>query len=190
MSAITLTEAKSFLQIVSAADDALIALLVQGAEDWVAAQCGVVIGERSCVDDLDGGGRLLALPGRPALAVLSVLDRADDSTVDPAGYQLRRDALLIAGGGRWPDGVARYRVTYLCGYALAEDATTTTAGAEYRSRPLPDALKAAVLHLTRRAYDNRGGAGLEIVSGWHVQWDSLADGQVAALVQPWREMGV
>lgn len=190
MSVITLSEAKSFLQVSSTADDGLIALLVQGAEDWVAAQCGLVIGERTRVDDLDGGGRMLLLPARPALAVTSVVDRADGSAVDPDDYQLRRDALLLAGGGRWPDGVARYRVTYLCGYATGSESTSTTAGVSYDRQPLPEALKAAVLHLTRRAYDNRGDARLEIASGWHTQWDSLADSQVAALLQPWREMGV
>lgn len=189
MSVITLTEAKTFLQVASTGDDALIALLVQGAEDWVAAQCGLVIGERMRVDDLDGGGRLLVLHGRPALAALSVIDRSDDSTVDPDDYQLRRDSLLLADGERWPDGVARYRVTYLCGYATGDESTTTS-GAVYERQPLPDALRAAVLHMTRRAYDNRGDAKLEIVSGWHAQWDSIADGQVAALLQPWREMGV
>jgi len=195
MSVITLNEARAFLQVASTQEDDLIALLARGAVEWVAAQCGAVIGEQTRIEDLDGGGRLIELPGRPALSVERVFDRTAGVVIEPARYQLRRDGLLLGGDARWPDGVARFRVAYRCGYADPEEPgvagdATTTGGVEPARRVLPDALKAAALHLLRRAYDNRAGAARENLAGWAVEWDALADGQVAALLEPWREMGV
>jgi hypothetical protein len=207
LSAITVSQARQTLRLTDAGQDALIQALIDAAEDWVEQRCGVSIGEIRRTDDLDGGGRRLVAPIGPLRAVVSLVDRDDPGAtfVEETDYRISGGALVKlssaqwgawTGGqedsaGRWGTGAGRWRLTYDCGYQLPADAPTTTTGApgETRHIPLPGAMKAAILSLVRRLYDNRGGAESEAAASWSVDWRALDVSDMAEMLAPYRKGG-
>jgi len=54
---------------------------------------------------------------------------------------------------------------------------------------IPPAVKAAILQLVRRMYDNRGGVTQESVAGWAVTWLDLVASDIALMLEQFRSVG-
>ena len=166
--------------------------MITGALDWISQHCDVLFGESRITEEQSGGGLSLIPRWRPLRQVVSVTDLEGEVTYTAdTDYELRRGGLVLIGGDRWPEGRGRWRIVYDAGYVPNElIASTTTAADNVSSYPMPLALVMAGLHLIRREYDNRGGVQSESVQGWSANWDALNDGQVTALLQPYRRAGL
>ena len=142
----TLEEAKAYLRIETAAEDALIAGLVASAIGVCEAFVGVALVRREIVEVLPASGGWRRLSAAPVHAITSV-ERIDEEgravALAPGGYAIDIDA----GGDGWvrAGGTGRLRVTCVAG--LAEEA----AG-------VPAALAQGVIRLAAHLYTNRDDA--------------------------------
>jgi len=162
MSALTLTQAKSYLRVGHSNDDVLIQLIVDGVEEWTERTFGLGLSETTQTDYLDGGMRALWPQRYPVISITSVYDAVTENTSDADDYNLRNSLQIIQDGeGRWEDGRGRWRVIYTGGYG------TTQA--------VPAGLKLELLGLVARAYENRVGAQSESAAGWSTNFASLLD---------------
>jgi uncharacterized phiE125 gp8 family phage protein len=172
MSAISLAVAKEFLQISHSAQNNVLQILIDTAEDFVAKHLGVEFSQTSYSEILDGGVPYLRPSHQPLVSVTSVVDmfgELGDIDVTPAGSGLIHYA--DADGkriGPWPEGIARFNLTYTAGYSA-----------------LPAALKTAVLMLVSRAYNARSGEGSSGAAGASMQLASLMSSDIAALIRPY-----
>lgn len=151
---VSVAEAKAYLRVTSADEDALVGALVAAARHQVEEVTGYALAEqtrRLVVGCFPRGGGL-PLPRPPLLAVSAVeyVDPAGDvQTMAPADYVaadggtpgmvIPRTCWPATASGR-PDAV---RVTYTCGY-----------GAD-GGEPLPEQLALAVKELVSHWFDNR-----------------------------------
>lgn len=177
-SVVELALVKSYLQIAHTAQDEAIQALIDGAEEWVAQWLGSPLSATEFTEDLDGGEYELRTRWRPIIDVTEILDRDDsdaamDFDLDSNGRILRADTAGSVLRSRWPEGAARYRVSYVAGY---ED--------------LPAAIQTAVLMLVSRAYHQRTGETGGTASGVAVNWGPLMQSDVISLLKPYRRTPV
>jgi uncharacterized phiE125 gp8 family phage protein len=175
---ISLPEAKAWLQIAHQAQDLVIQNLIAAAEDYVARECGVILGAETVTEDLDGGDYLLRLAKHPVASVTSVTDSVAGGTwpnklmMDGTLRRADDDGNLLT--ALWPAGFQRFRVVYSAGYA----------------RAIPAGLRQAILMLLSRAYQARSGETGGSGAGVGVQWGRLADSDIRALLTPYRRRAV
>jgi len=55
---------------------------------------------------------------------------------------------------------------------------------------VPEQIRAAILQMVRRLYDNRGGVAQEAVAGWAVTWLRLMATDICRLLDPFRTVGL
>lgn len=154
---VSLAEAKLFLRVDHAADDALITTLIIAAREAVETGCGRALIARTVRESLDiwrtdaRGGAILSLgPVTSVAAVRLLAQNGSESVIDPARYRLEgagdRSRLVFETGlPATMRSIGGVEIEYVAG--LAVDA----AG-------LPVALRLAALHIIAALYDAREGA--------------------------------
>ncbi|WP_439568712.1 head-tail connector protein [Sphingopyxis sp.] len=168
-SPVSLSEARGWLRMGAASDDAVIAPLLRAATSICEAFTGqwLVIRPGTEVLALSGGAARLTV--RPVVAVEDVALLADDGSETVLGGGEYRLAVGAGGEGRvsvaGADGHARVRVTYRAG--IADDG----AG-------VPDAIRQGIVRMTQHLYDARDGT------------DAPPPAVIAALWQPWRMLSL
>lgn len=163
MSVITLAEAKTMLHVNWTSEDTLIASLLDGVEEWVETYCALAILEdgesNEFADNVNGGGKNLWPRTHPILTLTSVLDRDNSNAAITATLRNNEARIWYQTGSTWAAGVERFTVNYTAGYTSAT---------------LPAGLKAVMLGLVFRAYNNRGGSEGQSASGFSENWERLA----------------
>jgi len=152
MAAVTLTELKAELQLQGDAEDAYLTILLDGVENWLESEWGILLSAQDVSEGLIGDGRNLWPTKVPVNSVSSVA--LEGSTVSSGDYTLRGKA--IVNDDAWEEDF--YDVTYNAGYST-----------------VPDRVKSLILTLIRRRYDSRGGAESERAGGHTVQWRKLVE---------------
>lgn len=170
MSVVTLALAKEFLEITHSAQDNVIQLLIDGAEEFLAKRCRVHFASAEYVEDLDGGYEYLFLGHRPATEVESVVDLWTEneeysSLLVGDGRLMRADS---AGKplGDWPKGIRRFRATYTAGFAT-----------------MPAPVKQAVVMLVRRAYEARGGESSLAAAGASMNFEAFMQSDIPIMLR-------
>lgn len=159
---ITLADAKSYLRLDDAVEDALVLDLIAAARASVERATGRSLLQQDWQLDTNmPDGCFLPLPRGPVSAlqaVLSVDEAGNETALDPADYELAvpSDRLRLR---RYPL-YARLRVKYRCGAVSAADVPA----------PLRQAVRALVLHL----YEAR-----DVAQG-------VLPGAIAGLIAPFR----
>ena len=107
--AVALDEAKLFLRVDGADEDALVEGLVEAATDLIEKETGHLIGPQGWKITATGFSALVRLPVSPVLSITEIEATGPDgiSAVVPAAtYQLHRyawgDAVVVAQGQVWP----------------------------------------------------------------------------------------
>lgn len=151
---ITLDEAKAHLRVTHAEEDALIALYITAARQWVERSTGVSLVNQTveiALDDFPSGP--IQLPGWPLASVTSVeyLDgNGDTQAVDPASLivEKARRPGWVTSSAEWPatqaDTINGVRVRYVLGFGAT--------GAS-----VPADLRAALLLVLGDLFENRQG---------------------------------
>jgi hypothetical protein len=171
MSVITLAQAKEYIRVTStdAALGAMIQLIIDGAEDVVKRYCATELTPTVCNEIANGGMQYFSTATRPIISVSAIFHAeaqynypstdwvVRDSRIYPAD-----DAVLMA--GRWPRGT--YYLTYTAGYST-----------------VPAGMKQAILMITARMFDNRGGLSTLSAGGGSQGWGgTIAPGSDLALL--------
>lgn len=173
MSVVTAALAKRYLQVAHASDDALIQLLIDGAEEWLTKRLAIAWAEAVHTDYVDGGGVSLWPFAHPIISVTSVYDTETTTTAPSTSYLLKRNMQVAhVGGLRWMEGRGRWRVIYVGGYG----------GAGASSMAVPGQLKTIVLMLVARAYNNRGGMAGQSAEGFAVTWQEFRSSDIVRLL--------
>lgn len=216
MSLIALADAKLELRIGSSTVmDARIQAIINSAESWIAAQCGLSFGEQTFTEYYTGGRKGLRVDHGPIRHIISVVNRDTPGTaqIENTDYFAWNNAIEKYGGtygpfwalpsagalygawtgrlpvimSRWMEGRGRWLVTYAGGWEVPYNESTTTAGNDdgYPHYQPDPAVQEAVLQLVRRMYDNRGGVSSESASGWSVNWEPLEESDIMRLLAPY-----
>ncbi|WP_428628695.1 head-tail connector protein [Sphingopyxis sp.] len=168
-SPVSLTEARGWLRMGTAVDDAVVAQLLRAATSICEAFVGQWLVRRSGSETLPLDGGTVRLTVRPVVAVADVTLLAVDGGATVADSNGYRVAIASDGIGRLtinaPGDADRVRVTYRAG--LAEDG----AG-------VPEAIRQGIVRMTQHLYDARDGA------------DAAPPAVIAALWQPWRTLSL
>lgn len=138
----TVANAKSWLGITGASDDALLARLVSSASDFIQAWLNRQIASQVYVDTWDGGGgKKYSTAAYPISAVSGVvvdgiaIPQSTGSSV-PGWVASKTQIALI--GYRFSEGVQNCTATYTAGYATTpteiEQACIELVGLRYRNR--------------------------------------------------------
>lgn len=166
MAIVTTEQARLYLQISHSVEDSLIPLMIDGAQEFVAATTGLYFhdGDGSVTEHLDGGNESLWPSRLPIQSVTSVTDRESGEAYEYKATDsriLRKTANLV-----WPGGNAaaqRWAVVYSAGYDIDS---------------APVGLRLAVLDLVYRAYNNRGGQSSSSGAGHSMNWASIANSDI------------
>lgn len=179
MSVLTTALAKEYAQIDHTADDNVIALAIDTAEEYVCKVLGVRIyatsGDAAVEEYCDGGGNSLWPLYHPITAVNSVFD-ADPTPVelvDSDDYRFNAYRIFYKlTDRRWHVGDGRWLVNYDAGYLESD---------------VPSAIKSAMLKLVARILNNRDDMKSEGVSGLSRAWSALwSDNDFRMLLEPYR----
>ena len=170
MSAITVEQAKQFLQIGHSEQDAILTLLLEGLDDTVERLCNIKLSDADYEELVDGGGYGLRVENLPLNSVSSVEGAESGSS---ESFKVVRSAIYRTDETeRWTSGYHRYKVTYNGGYAS-----------------VPPGLKIVMLQLLDRFYNNRGGLVQQSVAGYTTEWQAFLDdrGDLQALLSPFKK---
>ncbi|GMV82118.1 MAG: hypothetical protein AMXMBFR7_33020 [Planctomycetota bacterium] len=187
MSVLLLADAKAWLEVSHSAQDSVIQLLIDGAEDWVSRECGIALASAARQEDLDGGQPWLYPTFLPITALATVTDLPAATTwpaavvgenkiarTDEAGRVLAPgpgdEAFRPYKEGWWGEGAKRWRVNYTGGYAS-----------------IPPGLKIAIFQLVSRAYHQRSGEGSSAAAGAALMWPKLMDSVISEMLAPYRK---
>lgn len=183
-STITLDDAAEYL---GASDDDLPELqrVVDAAEAAIAKRVSLPFTDATITDVIDGGVDELVLSIAPISAVAQVVDRTDNTVLDPELYDVDPDrGFVIKEHGFFARGRRRWAVDYTAGYTAGQ---------------VPDDLQQAVLLLAQTWWSNRGSGGGQTVSekigdySYTLSEGSLGEStfrQVLDLIQPYTEPAV
>jgi uncharacterized phiE125 gp8 family phage protein len=154
MSVITLDEAKNYLRVDSADDNALIGALVETAEDLVEKltwRCLLTQTFELIYDEVGESIEITKSPLQEVTKIETIDDAGVKTTVDAGLYVVdltgQRGRVMLESGCTWPThrGFASFIITVKAGYGdIAAD--------------VPAALKQAVLAALAVLYDGRGQA--------------------------------
>ena len=130
MSAVSVAEAKQFLQIGYDNQDLILQILIDSAQQFVEEKTGFKLdGASERIDLVDGGVFTLFPESFPVVSVSEVLDVRSSSVVSADLYRLANDGLQLKSGTRWVSGghfetadrvgdnQQRFQITYVGGYA-------------------------------------------------------------------------
>jgi hypothetical protein len=171
MSVTTLAVAKEYLQISHNAQNVVIQLLIDGAEQFISGHLGIELATDDFEEDLPGGEQYLWPTKRPVTEVESVVDRWNDD--------LAMDCELVGDGrirradengqplGDWPAGDRRFHVKYSAGLEAV---------------PIP--IQIATLQLVSRAYQARSGESSNSIAGANANWGTLAGSDILEMLKP------
>ncbi len=167
---VSLTEARGWLRMGAASDDAVVGQLLRAATSVCEAFIGQWLVIRSGTETLPLCGGAARLTVRPVVAVDAVTLVAADGGEQLLGAEDYRLTVAPGGTGRVavvaPGGSgAQVRVTYRAG--MAENGTD-----------VPEAIRQGVVRMTQHLYDARDGA------------DAAPPAVIAALWQPWRVLSL
>jgi uncharacterized phiE125 gp8 family phage protein len=154
---VSLDEAKGFLRVDSADDNALISALITAAREFVEVSTLRALITQTWEMALDGAGQEIRIP-RPPLQTgikIETVDEAGVKTeVDPAIYDVELGQgspgrVRLRSGCAWPAhrGFASFIVTFKAGYGDAADA-------------VPGALREALFRVLGHFYEGRQGEDL------------------------------
>lgn len=157
-----LAEAKAYLRVDGAGEDASISALMSAAAAVCEAFGGVTLSTRTFEEAIDGGGAWVRLARTPVRDIAGVVD-ADGVALPPAAFA---SAIDRHGDGwvRLTNGSARVRVRYRAG--LAD-----------KWNDLPAPLTGGVVRLAAHLWAGRDGSG-----------DGPPPAAVTALWRPYRRM--
>jgi len=165
--------AKSYLQIDHSAEDEIIAIILAGAQEYVAGYCGTrfyTTGAAEVTEVLDGANAPQLWPSYcPVTSVISVQDAQNENTE----YDFWFDQTRIYRNSNynvWNFGKLRWRVRYIGGYLESE---------------APADIKLAVLDLAFRAYYSRGGKSQQSAKGYGYSWQDLAGSDILKRLDPY-----
>jgi uncharacterized phiE125 gp8 family phage protein len=151
MSVITLDEAKAYLRVDGADDNALITALISVAEDCVEKETRRTLLTQTMeliYDDVGASIEIVKSPLQEVSKIEVIDDAGVKTTVDAAFYDVDvsgiRGRVQLRSGCSWPDhrGFASFIITVKAGYGLAAD--------------VPAALKQAALIALAILYEDRG----------------------------------
>jgi hypothetical protein len=175
MSTITLAQAKEYIRVTStdATLEAMIQLIVDGAEDVVSRYCATQLSATACNEIANGGVQYFSLATRPVISITNIYHADSEYTYGSDEYVIRDNRVYPASSGalvagRWPRGT--YYIAYSAGY------TTVPAG-----------MKQAILMITARMFDNRGGLSSLSGGGGSQGWSGAisAGSDLALLLDPY-----
>lgn len=152
MSAVTLALLKSELQLDTDAEDTYLQALLDGVEDWIESEFGILLSRQAVEESLWGGERILYPTKVPIASITSI--ELDGSTISSSLYTLRGN--MIVHDDEWEEDF--YDVTLSSGYST-----------------VPARVKSLILALARRRYDARGGPKQESAGGHSVSWRPLVE---------------
>jgi hypothetical protein len=141
---------KSYLQIGSESQDALITLLAESAEDLIARFCGITLGSVTMLNERKiGDGTDVLVPSKmPVTSVNVVTDITGNAALGKDAYRVEPTQGIISSQGCWPLG----RV-----YALAY-----TGGVP--AKHFPAGLKTGILVLARQFYHEARSEGVRTLA--------------------------
>lgn len=168
-SPVSLSEARGWLRMGAAVDDAVVGQLLRAATSICEAFVGQWLVRRSGTEVLPLIGSAVRLTVRPVVTVETVrLVAADggETVVDSGDYRV---SVAQDGSGRLtidaPGAAERVRVTYRAG--IADDGSG-----------VPEAVRQGIVRMTQHLYDARDGK------------DPAPPAVIAALWQPWRVLSL
>lgn len=166
---VSLDEARGWLRMGAATDDAVVAGLVRAATNICEAFVGQWLMVRAMEETLPIGAGTMQLGVRQVVGVDAVTLLADGGgeTVLAAGdyrVAIARDGTARLAIDR-PCDAQRVRVAYRAG--MADDVNR-----------IPEAIRQGIVRMTQHLYDARDGA------------DAAPPAVIAALWQPWRRLGL
>lgn len=151
MSVITLDEAKTYLRVDGADDNALITSLISVAEDCVEKETRRTLLTQTCElisDEVGESIEIIKSPLQEVTKIETIDDAGVKTIVDDDLYDVDvsgiRGRVQLRDGCSWPDhrGFASFVITVKAGYGVAAD--------------VPAALKQALLIALAILYENRG----------------------------------
>ena len=180
MSVTSLALVKEYLMISHSAQDNVIQMMIDGAEDFLKAELGIELASASYTENLplangpldtsawyvqpwmSTGDMHLTPTHQPCTAVASVTDLYNPDS-DPYTFTLINGLIHWTDEngipyGRWPQGVARFQVVYTAGLAT-----------------VPAVITEAVCALVKRRYDSRSGETGTGASGATQTWSDFRD---------------
>ncbi len=179
MSAVSLAEAKQFLQIGYNNQDLIVQILIDSAQQFVEEKTGFKLdGEIERIDTVDGGVLTLFPNSFPVVSVSEVFDLRSNSVVSADLYRLVNDGIQLLTGTRWlsgghfetadrhADNQQRFRLTYNGGFATA-----------------PARFKEVILQLMHHDFDNRGGKLQQSAAGYGTTWQALMKGPIGSKIR-------
>ena len=168
-SPVSLSDARGWLRMGAAVDDAVVGQLLRAATSVCEAFTGQWLVRRSGTELLALTGGAVRLTVRPVVTVEQVRLVAADGGETVLAVDAYRLTVAPDGSGRLkvddPGNAERVRVTYRAG--IAEDG----AG-------VPEAIRQGIVRMTQHLYDARDGA------------DPAPPAVIAALWQPWRVLSL
>ena len=187
MSATPLDLVKEFLAIGHSKQDNIIQMMIDGAEEYLSQLLGVTLASATFVENLplvagpldsrlfftqawQTSGELHLIPTYgPVTAVASVVDLYSDN--EPYTFTLVNGLIEWTDEngipyGRWPQGIARFQVTYTAGFTT-----------------VPALIKETVCALVKRRYDARSGETSIGASGASQSWGEFNDSDVIKKVK-------
>lgn len=156
--AITLNEARDYLQVTGPESNAMIQTLIDTAEACVERWCGIklIVPTADLSEDLDGGTKYLFTEYRPIFSLTSVVDNEDASILSSDYYVTRNaEGIIEADYGideKFYKGKKRWKVNYKPGHANAA--------------AVPLDVKMMILKLTKTFFDRRSEYPGESVGDW------------------------
>ncbi len=183
---VTLSEAKDYIRVTTAGVDTQIQALLDGVEVWIENLLGCRFTVSRFIEHLTPLREVLQPWVYPVISISEIVDLWEDNEVIPAtDYQLMGSDIFYKESGKppsaWPDGLQRYRVTYLGGYS---NGNTESNPAPEGSQAAPSGIKLGVLALLARAYTARGGIQSTGGGGSFTSYDDLANGEVMTYLDP------
>lgn len=162
--AVSLQQAKAFLRVDHAEDDALIGDLLRSAEERVESLCALALTEQEVVARFAGPGRYADLPRGPASGVReATLSRPD------TGEERDVTASILLRKGRRPRvfrqgqmlllGGAELAIRYRAGFVVGSDLSD-----EKRREAVPAAIGHAIRLAVADAYDHRSSLAVGTVA--------------------------
>lgn len=143
MDLITLTEAKEFLKVDSAVEDALISRLIKQASSQLQRKHQREIIQGTYTDEVYNGEghEMLFIKNWPVQSITSI--KIDDVVVDPANYTVAKDSGIVKLNQYVAEDIANVKVSYVGGFATDD--------------PELDAFKLECVLLVADLYEGRVG---------------------------------
>lgn len=197
---VSLAEAKEYLKVTSAGDDAIISHLINAVSVWVQGYLKRDLVSQSRVEYYSGdGSNELILRCRPLISISSLyIDSlrawSADALVDTADYILKKEQGIVQAFNLlygFTCGQSNIKVTYTAGYVAASDGAS--GGVTAPSLVMPHDIRFAVKRLLEKNYrlgytQRKLDTTSESIGGMNVTFDTSAiPKDVVAMLDGWEE---